>query len=95
MYQAEDLKALFRACDPEERIRYLFFLQIGGRDKEVRFTTWSDIDFNRKCVRVTAKKQLGFKPEDEEERELELSAPKPLQPFEKPASASAGAGVPS
>ena len=53
MYQPEDLEALFQACDPEERIRYLFFLLTGERDKEVRYTAWSDIDFNRRCVRVT------------------------------------------
>ena len=70
MYQPEDLEALFRACNAEERIRYLFFLLTGERDKEVRYTAWSDIDFNRKCVRVTAKKQLGFKPKDKEEREI-------------------------
>jgi integrase len=74
MYQPEDLEALFRACDPEERIRYLFFLLTGERDKEVRYTSWSDIDFNRKCVRVTAKKQLGFKPKDKEEREIPVPA---------------------
>jgi Bacterial conjugation TrbI-like protein/Phage integrase family len=74
MYQPEDLEALFRSCNPEERIRYLFFLLTGERDKEVRYTSWSDIDFNRKCVRVTAKKQLGFKPKDKEEREIPVPA---------------------
>ena len=76
MYQPEDLEALFRVCDDEEKIRYLFFLLTGERDKEVRYTTWSDIDFNRrsKCVRVTAKKQLGFKPKDKEEREIPVPA---------------------
>jgi integrase len=74
MYQPEDLEALFKACDAEVRIRYLFFLLTGERDKEVRYTAWSDIDFNRKCVRVTAKKQLGFKPKDKEEREIPVPA---------------------
>src|ERR1700739_112467 len=74
MYQPEDLEALFKACDAEERIRYVFFLLTGERDKEVRYTAWSDIDFNRKCVRVTAKKQLGFKPKDKEEREIPVPA---------------------
>jgi len=70
MYQPEDLEALFRACTPDEKVPYLFFLLTGERDKEVRYTSWPDIDFNRKCVRVTAKKQLGFKPKDKEEREI-------------------------
>ena len=74
MYQPEELQALFRACEPDEKIRYLFFLLTGERDKEVRYTAWSDVDFNRKCVRVTAKKQLGFKPKDKEEREIPVPA---------------------
>lgn len=74
MYQREDLEALFRACTPEERIRYLFFLLTGERDKEVRYTAWPDIDFNRRCVWVTAKKELGFKPKDKEERKIPVPA---------------------
>lgn len=70
MYQPEELKALLKACSPDERVLYMFFLLTGERDKEVRYTTWSDIDFRRKCVRVTAKKHLGFKPKDKEEREI-------------------------
>jgi integrase len=70
MYQPEDLEALFKACNSIEKVPYLFFLLSGERDKEVRYTAWSDIDFVRKCVRVTAKKQLGFKPKDKEEREI-------------------------
>jgi integrase len=57
-----------KACDPDERVRYLFFLLTGERDKEVQFTTWDDVDFSRRCVRVTEKKALGFKPKDKEER---------------------------
>lgn len=74
MYAPEDLEALFRACNPDERIRYLFFLLTGERDQEVRNTTWPDIDFNRKCVRVTAKKHLRFKPKDKEEREIPVAS---------------------
>ena len=70
MYQPEDLQALFNACDLDEKVLYLFFLLTGERDKEVRHTSWDDIDFTRKCVRVTAKKNLGFKPKDKEEREI-------------------------
>lgn len=70
MYQPEDLQALFKACDPDEKVLYMFFLLTGERDKEVRHTSWDDIDFTRKCVRVTAKKHLGFKPKDKEEREI-------------------------
>lgn len=64
MYQPEDLEALFKACSGEEKVLYMFFLLTGERDKEVRYSTWDDVDFRRKCVRVTAKKHLGFKPKD-------------------------------
>jgi len=70
MYQPDDLEALFAACTADEKVLYLFFLLTGERDKEVRHTTWADIDRSRNCVRVTAKKQLGFKPKDKEEREI-------------------------
>jgi integrase len=75
MYQPEDMEALFKACDPDERVRYMFFLLSGERDREVRHTSWSDIDFNGQCVRVTAKKQLRFKPKDKEEREIPVPQP--------------------
>jgi integrase/recombinase XerD len=74
MYEPGDLEALFKVCEPDEKMRYLFFLLTGERDKEVRHTAWSDIDFPRQCVRVTAKKQLGFKPKDKEEREIPVPA---------------------
>lgn len=70
MYLPEDLKALFAACTPDEKVLYMFFLFTGERDQEVRCTAWSDIDFVRKRVRVTEKKRLGFKPKDKEEREI-------------------------
>jgi integrase/recombinase XerD len=70
MYQPEELEALFKSCSSDERVLYTFFLLTGERDKEVRNTTWSDVDLRRKCVRVTAKKQLRFKPKDKEEREI-------------------------
>jgi len=70
IYEADELKTLFAACLEHERVRYLFFLLTGERDKEVRFTAWRDIDFRRGTVRVTAKPQLGFKPKNKEEREI-------------------------
>jgi integrase len=51
-----------------------FFFLPANATKEVRHTAWSDIDFRRKCVRVTQKKQLGFKPKDKEEREIPVPA---------------------
>jgi integrase len=73
-YQPEDLEALFCAFNAEEKLRYLFFVLTGQRDKEVRAPSWSDIDFNRKCVWVTAKKELRIKPKDKEQREILVPA---------------------
>jgi integrase/recombinase XerD len=70
IYETDELRALFASCNPEERVRYLFFVLTGERDKEVRFTCWKDIDFRRRTVRVTAKLHLGFKPKNKEEREI-------------------------
>lgn len=74
MYQPEELEALFKACDPEQKMRYLFFLLTGERDKEVRYSTWDDVDFERQRVRVTGKKRLNFRPKDKEEREIPVPA---------------------
>jgi integrase len=74
MYQPQEMEALFKACRPNEKVLYMFFLFTGERDQEVRCTSWSDIDFDRKRVRVTAKKRLGFKPKDKEEREIPVPA---------------------
>jgi integrase len=73
-YQPEDLEALFCAFNPEKKLRYLFFVLTGQRGKEVRDPSWSDIDFNRKCVWGTAKKELRIKPKDKEKREILMPA---------------------
>lgn len=70
MYQPDELEALFRACNPDEKIRYLYLLLTGKRNQEVRCTSWDDVDFKRQCVRVSAKKHLDFIPKDKEEREI-------------------------
>jgi len=70
IYEIDELRALFDICNASDKLRYLFFLLTGERDKEVRFTTWKDIDCRRGTVRVTAKPQLGFKPKNKEEREI-------------------------
>jgi integrase/recombinase XerD len=74
IYESDELNAFFAACHEHERVRYLFFLLTGERDKEVRFSAWRDIDFRRGTVRVTAKPQLGFKPKNKEEREIPVPA---------------------
>jgi integrase/recombinase XerD len=74
IYETDELNGLFAACYEHERVRYLFFLLTGERDKEVRFTIWRDIDFRRGTVRVTAKPHLKFNPKNKEEREIPVPA---------------------
>jgi integrase len=74
IYEPEELSALFGACQPEEKTLFLFYLLTGMRDKEVRHSTWRDIDFRNHVVRVTAKAQWGFKPKNKEEREIPAPA---------------------
>jgi integrase len=50
------MKKLFVAMDPEESIRYKFFLGTACRDKEVTFAAWSDIDFTKGLYHVRPKK---------------------------------------
>jgi integrase/recombinase XerD len=69
-YDDEELKKFFKACTPEERILFEFYLMTGFRKKEVTYTRWDDIDLKEAVVRVTAKPEYGFRPKDWEEREV-------------------------
>lgn len=46
-YAAEDLKALFKAMDDEEKVRYRFFLDTACREAEVAHAQWDDIDWKK------------------------------------------------
>ena len=66
----EEIQALLKACDADERVLYLSYLLTGLRDKEMRYLTWRDIDFRTQVIRVTRKPLYGFKPKNKEEREV-------------------------
>jgi integrase len=74
MYEEEEIHALLKACDGDERILYLCYLLTGLRDKEMRYLTWRDIDFRTQVIRVTRKPLYGFKPKNKEEREVPVPA---------------------
>lgn len=74
MYTPQELQSLFRACSSEERLLFQFFLGTGGREQEVQFAEWSDIDFTHREFRISAKPRLGFKPKDREERVVPMPA---------------------
>ncbi|HEY3453201.1 MAG TPA: tyrosine-type recombinase/integrase [Bryobacteraceae bacterium] len=74
VYESDELRALFAACDSEERLLYTTYLLTGFRDKEVRHLAWRDIDFRNQAIRVTAKPHFAFKPKNKEEREVPVPA---------------------
>ncbi len=71
-YSSDELKKLFAAMAPEEKIRYKFFLGTACRDKEVTFASWSDIDFNKGVYHVRPKKDVGFTIKNHETRAVKL-----------------------
>jgi integrase/recombinase XerD len=70
MYEEEEIEALLKACDKNERVLYLCYLLTGLRDKEMRYLSWRDIDFRTHVIRVTRKPLYAFKPKNKEEREV-------------------------
>lgn len=74
IYEDQEIQAILKACDADERVLYLSYLLTGLRDKEMRVLTWRDIDFRTHVVRVTRKAQYGFKPKNKEEREVPVPA---------------------
>ncbi len=74
MYEREELKKLFAACDAEEKLWYEFFLMTGMREQEVMYTYWSDINFSHATVRVSHKPDRGWTPKAYKEREIPIPA---------------------
>jgi integrase/recombinase XerD len=66
-YVALELKKFFAACDSETRLRYLFFLDTGCREREVMFACQDDFNFESEdsefasTYEVRPKPDLGFK----------------------------------
>jgi integrase/recombinase XerD len=89
IYEDSELTKIFKACTPDEEIRFKFYLMTGFRDAEGRAVTWRDIDVKNTAVRVTAKPAWGFRPKNWEEREVPVPEKliKMLQRF-RPAKAS-------
>ena len=75
-YTREQVDALFAYFDrqglAEEKQRYRFFLGSSLREREVMFTEWDDIDFDKGTVRVHAKKDEGFTVKNHEARVVPL-----------------------
>jgi integrase/recombinase XerD len=72
VYTEDRLGTLLDAATPEERLLLMFFLGSGGREREVEFTCWTDLNFETKMVTFTAKPDLKFSLKDYEERSVPL-----------------------
>lgn len=68
IYQPEELKSFFAACDPDERLIFQVFLCTGFREREVATLAWSDIHWKEGKLGVSAKPDHGFTPKSYEER---------------------------
>src|SRR6202521_6136706 len=74
VYEKEELRKLFAACDAEERLWYEFFLMTGMREQEVMYTYWSDVNVAASTVRVSHKPDRGWTPKAYKEREIPIPA---------------------
>ena len=72
IYEQEELAALFKACDDQERQWFEFFLMTGMREQEVMYTYWSDVNLTHGTVRVSHKPDRGWTPKAYKEREIPI-----------------------
>ena len=71
-YSSGEVRQLLAAADGEESELLQFFLFTGGREQEVQYATWADIDFEGKTFTVREKLDLRFTPKDKEEGEIPI-----------------------
>ncbi len=70
IYQPEELKKFFAACNAHEKLLFQLFLFTGFRSMEIRTLTWPDINFKDGTISVTPKSDLKFTPKSYEERSV-------------------------
>lgn len=74
IYEEAELDKLFKACDPQERLWFEFFLMTGEREQEVMYTYKQDVNCAARIVRVTHKPDRGWTPKAYKEREVPIPA---------------------
>lgn len=92
IYEKAELAKLFSVCSEQEKLYFDFFLKSGMREQEVMHTFWSDVNFTKGTVTVSAKPVYGFTPKNYKSREIPL--PSDLMAKLKAAKAKAAAGCP-
>jgi integrase len=68
----EELAKFFSACNPEERLAFMFFLYSGCREREVMFACWNNVDFVNRTYTVRPKPDLGFRTKNGQVRAVPL-----------------------
>ncbi len=71
-YDQDEIDALMKHADADQKDYLLFLLWSGFRDEEVQYLQYSDFHFRNSTVMVQAKPHFGWKPKDYEEREITL-----------------------
>jgi integrase len=72
VYEKIELEKLFAVCDGQERLYFEFFLMTGMREQEVMHTFWSDVNFHKGTVTVSAKPKFEFTPKNYKSREIPI-----------------------
>ena len=72
IYEKTELDQFFKACDPEERLWFQFFLMTGEREQEVMYSRKTDVNCTACIVRVTHKPDRGWTPKAYKEREIPI-----------------------
>jgi integrase len=68
VYHPADLRTLFTACDPYQRLIFEVLLKTGLRMQEAMHLTWPDIDFREKKLRVLERTTIQKRIKDRGER---------------------------
>ena len=81
-YSKDELEKFFAACNPEEKVRYMFFLFTGCREREVTYACWGDFRFapqskpgedpESSIYVVQPKRDLGFSTKTAETRDVPI-----------------------
>ena len=71
-YTEDEIQSLAAAASPEEYELLYFFLCSGGREKDVQFARYENIDFTNKTFYIQEDVDLGYTPKDREEARIPL-----------------------
>ena len=74
IYEEDELKAFFDACDADEKLLFQVYLFTGFRNREVATLTWDSVDFKRNQLSVKPRPDLSFAPKSYEERGVRIPA---------------------